>query len=105
MQDFGYERSTLASLGMTALIARLALKSRRMPVAGGTEILLGRQVRVLDWTGGAGHVLATGERWQAEGAEGLRPGQMVTVRAVRGLTLEVAADETGHASGQPDAGP
>ncbi|WP_119287529.1 NfeD family protein [Azohydromonas sediminis] len=79
----------LASLGMTLLIVRLALKSRRSRVVTGAEGMVGTEGRVLDWDGRAGHVLAAGERWAADGPEGLRPGQVVTVTAVHGLQLSV----------------
>jgi membrane-bound serine protease (ClpP class) len=79
----------LASLGMTLLIVRLALKSRRSRVVTGTDALVGAEGRVLDWDGRAGHVFAAGERWAADGPDGLQPGQPVTITAVHGLQVSV----------------
>jgi membrane-bound serine protease (ClpP class) len=79
----------IASLGLTLLIVRLALKSRRSRVVTGVEGLVGASARVLDWDGRAGHVFAAGERWAADGPEGLQPGQSVTVTAVHGLQVAV----------------
>jgi membrane-bound serine protease (ClpP class) len=79
----------IASLGMTLLIVRLALKSRRSRVVTGVEGLVGAPARVLDWDGRAGHVFAAGERWAADGPEGLQAGQSVSVAAVHGLQLSV----------------
>jgi membrane-bound serine protease (ClpP class) len=80
----------LASLGMTLLIVRLALKSRRSRVVTGAEGLVGTDARVLDWRGRAGHVLAAGERWAADGPADLQPGQAVRVTALHGLQVSVA---------------
>ncbi|MCU0967305.1 MAG: nodulation protein NfeD [Rubrivivax sp.] len=79
----------IASLGLTLLIVRLALKSRRSRVVTGVEGLVGTPARVLDWDGRAGHVFAAGERWAADGPEGLQPGQAVAVAAVHGLQVSV----------------
>ena len=83
----------LASLGLTLLIVRLAVKSRRRRVVVGAESLVGASARVLDWHAGAGHVFAAGERWAAEGATDLRPQQPVRITAVHGLRVSVQPDE------------
>ncbi len=49
----------------------------------------GLSAEIVDWSGGAGHVIAQGERWQARGAEAFTPGETVEVTTVDGLTLEV----------------
>ncbi|MBA3599249.1 MAG: nodulation protein NfeD [Methylibium sp.] len=87
----------VAGIAVCALVAslvvvRLALSSRRHPVVSGTVAMIGEPARVLDWSGGAGHVHAVGERWSATGPPGLEPGQTVRVRAVHGLCVEVIAD-------------
>jgi membrane-bound serine protease (ClpP class) len=81
----------LASLALSLLIARLALRSHRHRVVTGTQALIGSSARVLDWSGGSGHVMIAGERWQATGEADLRPGQEVGVLEVRGLCLHVSA--------------
>ncbi|MGE8617560.1 MAG: NfeD family protein, partial [Achromobacter spanius] len=46
----------VASLGMTFMIARLALRSRRAPIVSGAEALIGQRIKVLSWNGEQGHV-------------------------------------------------
>ena len=82
----------VASLGMTFLIARLALRSRRAPIVSGAEALIGQRIKVLSWNGEQGHVAASGERWRAVGPAGLAPGDTVVIAAVHGVTLHVRAD-------------
>jgi membrane-bound serine protease (ClpP class) len=83
----------LASLGLTLLIVRLALKSRRARIVTGQDALIGQTAKVLDWQGGSGHVFAAGERWQSDGPAGLLPGQSVRIAGVRGLHLDVLPHE------------
>ncbi|MBN9462141.1 MAG: nodulation protein NfeD [Burkholderiales bacterium] len=78
-----------ASLGFSLLVLRLAWRSRRRPVVAGQEAIIGQAGTVLDWAGGQGRVLVLGERWQAESAAPLAPGERVRVTARRGLVLEV----------------
>jgi membrane-bound serine protease (ClpP class) len=82
----------VTSLGMTFLIARLALRSRRAPIVSGAEALIGQRIKVLSWNGEQGHVAASGERWRAVGPAGLAPGDTVVIAAVQGVTLHVRAD-------------
>ena len=82
----------VASLGMTFLIARLALRSRRAPIVSGAEALIGQRIKVLSWNGEQGHVAAAGERWRAVGPAGLAAGDTVVITAVHGVTLHVRAD-------------
>lgn len=103
--DFGVSIPLVAgvaavSLGMTFLIARLALRSRRAPVVSGAEALIGRRIKVLSWSGGQGYVAAEGERWRAEGPAGLAAGDAVEITAVDGVTLHVRADAGPPPSGQ-----
>ena len=82
----------VTSLGMTFLIGRLALRSRRVPRVSGTETLIGQYIKVLSWEGEQGYVAAAGERWRAVGPAGLEPGDTVVITAVRGVTLHVRVD-------------
>ena len=82
----------VASLGMTFLIGRLALRSRRAPVVSGVDALIGRRVQVLSWNGAQGYVMAEGERWRAQGPAGLAAGDPVVIESAQGLTLRVRAD-------------
>jgi membrane-bound serine protease (ClpP class) len=83
-----------AGLGGSLLLAAVVSvwRSRRRPVAGGGDAMVGARGSVLAWTGGEGVVLVHGERWAATAPAPLRPGQAVRVRARRGLRLEVAPE-------------
>lgn len=82
----------VASLGMTFLIGRLALRSRRAPIVSGADALIGQRGKVLSWADGQGYVSAAGERWRALGPAGLAAGDTAVIVAVRGVTLHVQAD-------------
>lgn len=86
------------SIGMTALIARLAVTSHRRRVVSGREALLDEVGTVLDWDGLHGHVFIHGERWRATGAQAMQVGAPARVIAIAGLMLEV---EPGPASAHP----
>ena len=45
--------------------------------------------QILDWAGRSGHVLAQGERWQANAEETFTTGEMVEIAEVKNLTLTV----------------
>ena len=79
----------LFGAGMTALIARLALKSHRRKITSGREALSDMMGTVLDWEGLRGHVFVNGERWRATGPASLQVGEPVRILAVANLTLEV----------------
>lgn len=81
----------VASAGMTLLVVRLAIRSRKAGVASGREQMIGAVGTVLNWSNDAGHIHVHGERWRASGAAGLVPGQVVEVTAINGLTLDVQA--------------
>lgn len=49
----------------------------------------GLSAEILDWQGGAGHVLVRGERWQAHGDEVFTRGEIVEVTSSMGLTVLV----------------
>lgn len=77
----------VASLGMTLLIARMALSARRSRVATGREEMIGTTGAILDWAGEKGHIHVHGERWNARGAGNFSAGQQARVVAIDGLTL------------------
>lgn len=79
----------LASLAVTLLIVRMALKARRMRAVTGQQALLDAIGEVLEWQQGRGRVFAAGERWLARGPATLVPGQAVRITSVRGLLLDV----------------
>jgi membrane-bound serine protease (ClpP class) len=69
------------------LLLGFTVRAYRRPVAGGVAQLVGTEARVLDWSGGGGHVWAEGERWQASAERNLAVGDPVRVRRIEGLTL------------------
>ena len=75
--------------GLSALTARALWRIRSRPALVGGDAMPGTTAEVMDWQGGAGHVFAHGERWQAQGAETFLPGDPVEVAAIDGLTLLV----------------
>jgi membrane-bound serine protease (ClpP class) len=84
----------VAAIGLlfSFLAARLALLSRRHKIVSGREEMIGMRGIVDDWNGGAGHVLAHGERWKAIGPAYLGEGLDVRVVGLHGLTLQVERD-------------
>jgi membrane-bound serine protease (ClpP class) len=87
----------IAALAMTggflALALGFTLRAHRRKVATGREALIGSHVKVLDWSGDAGHVWAASERWNAQGPENLAAGSWVRVTGMESLKLQVVADE------------
>jgi membrane-bound serine protease (ClpP class) len=81
--------TALMSLGLMTLLLGYVVRSRHSPLRVGTSTLLGQRVEVLDWSGKAGHVLAEGERWHAQGDDPLQPGDTAEIVGVDGLTLMV----------------
>ncbi|MES0827063.1 NfeD family protein [Ruegeria sp. SCP11] len=81
----------LVSASILAVLLGYTIRTyRRAPVSGANR-MLGAKARVLDWSGGAGFVWVEGERWQARGLTDLRPGQIVYVLGINGLTLRVGS--------------
>lgn len=82
---------TTATISGVVLVLLLGftLRAYRRAPAIGKQYMIGTSVDVLEWSGMEGFVLAEGERWHAEGATGLAPGQPARIRDVRGLTLIV----------------
>jgi membrane-bound serine protease (ClpP class) len=80
------------SIGMAAVIGRLAVTAHRRKVVSGREELIGALGTVLDWDGGQGHVFVHSERWRATGVGRLQARDRVRVVAVEDLTLEVEPD-------------
>jgi membrane-bound serine protease (ClpP class) len=86
---------TLASLGMTIAIVRLAVTTRRRRVVTGLEGMIGATGTVLSWNDGVGHIFVHGERWRAVGDQA-NLSDPVRVTGVNGLTLcvgPIGADE------------
>lgn len=94
LPDFEVSKPTVVgiaaiSLGLTVVIARLAITSHRRGVVSGREEMIGASGQVLEWSGPSGYVLSHGERWKAVSVAPLAPGRRVRVVALDGLTLKV----------------
>jgi len=68
---------------------RLALKTRRRPVSGGSGGVIGSVGQMLDAAPGGGWALVHGERWRVTSEAPLLPAQQVQVIAREGLVLQV----------------
>lgn len=75
-----------------SLVLGMALKAYRRPIAVGAEDVPGHAARVLDWSGGAGHVEFQGEHWRATGPDMLPRDAQVKIIDRDGLTLVVASE-------------
>ncbi len=79
----------VASISLLSLTLGYVWRTRHQPVRTGAPAMLGQAAEVLDWSGQEGHVLASGERWQAQASQALMPGEHVTITGIEGLMLEV----------------
>ncbi|RVC74276.1 MAG: nodulation protein NfeD [Mesorhizobium sp.] len=77
------------TLGLALLTGTYVWAARKNPPRVGGEVMRGLPVKVLDWQGGEGHVLAQGERWRARADEPVAPGDSVEVTDVSDLVLTV----------------
>jgi membrane-bound serine protease (ClpP class) len=75
--------------GFSFVTGRYLWGARKAPARTGVQAMHGLPAEILDWSGRAGHVLAQGERWRAEGEEAFATGERVEIADVRDLTLTV----------------
>ncbi|WP_371744703.1 nodulation protein NfeD [Nordella sp. HKS 07] len=109
VQAPGYRLSWIAVLIGTALISTLLLlsgrflwRARSTPVRIGRRAMLGLPAEVLDWSGGAGHVLAEGERWNARSGDNFVAGERAEIAGIDGLVLTLRRKrELGPSLGEP----
>jgi membrane-bound serine protease (ClpP class) len=74
---------------ITVFLVRIAVRARRNKVMTGPDALVGNLGIAQEALAPRGQILVHGELWLAESPEVIQPGEMVKVRAVRGLTLLV----------------
>jgi membrane-bound serine protease (ClpP class) len=77
--------------GITALLMTIALRARRNKIVTGEQGLVGETGVVQTALSPQGKVFVHGELWDAVGSASLPAGQLVVVRGVDGLTLQVDA--------------
>ncbi|HTR03578.1 MAG TPA: nodulation protein NfeD [Thermoanaerobaculia bacterium] len=90
--DLGVVLPSLAgTLGIVGLLAWKTARLRRLPARTGLHAMVGESGRVADGFGatGSGRVHVLGEYWDAQGPEGLAPGDTVRVVRATGRVLEV----------------
>ena len=88
-----------ASAAIVMLGGGLALRGYRRPIVSGREILLGSPGEVLEVAEGEAWAQVQGERWRVASSEPLATGQKIKVVGLRGLTLEVRADNKPESQG------
>jgi membrane-bound serine protease (ClpP class) len=74
---------------ITAFLMTIALKARRNKVVTGAQGLVGETGVAQTALSPQGKVFVHGELWDAVASSALPPGQMVVVRKIDGLTLQV----------------
>lgn len=83
---------------LIAIGGGMVLRSRKRPVRSGREEMIGAGGEVLEVTGTETWARVHGERWQVRSDTPLATGQRIRVRALHGLTLEVAPDDDASAN-------
>jgi membrane-bound serine protease (ClpP class) len=81
-----------SSAAIVGLSTRMALRARRRPVVSGPEEMIGARGRVLAVAENGAWAEIHGERWQVMSPDRLTPGLRVRVVKLRGLRLEVRAE-------------
>ncbi len=81
--------------GLILFVGRGLVAVRRRPARVGAQAMLGLSAEILDWHGGAGHILVRGERWQAQSEEAFTKGEIAEVTTAKGLTLLVRRPRPG----------
>ncbi len=83
-----------SSAAVVLLGGGMALRARRRPVVSGQEEMIGALGEVLAVTEDGVWARVHGELWKVHSPAALAPGQRVRVVALRGLTLEVRAEDS-----------
>jgi membrane-bound serine protease (ClpP class) len=78
-----------ATAALILFTGRFVWTARKSPARVGAQAMRGLPAEVLDWTERSGHVLAQGERWQAQSDDIFNAGDKVEIAEVRDLTLTV----------------
>lgn len=109
VQSPGYQLSwtliAVAALLIAALLllsGRFLWRTRRDIPRIGRQAMRGVPVEILDWSGGSGHVLAEGERWNARSNDAFAAGERAEIADVDGLILTLRRiSKTGSGPGEP----
>jgi membrane-bound serine protease (ClpP class) len=87
--------------GFLIFIIGYVWRTHRRPVSTGQAALIGREARVLQWSGDSGYVDVFGERWKARSGGSAAPGERVKVIDIKGLTLIIERSQPSK-KGVPD---
>lgn len=109
VQSPGYRLSWFVIGTGIALISGLLLlsghylwRTRRSPERVGRRAMLGLPAEVMDWSGGSGHVLAEGERWNARSSDKFAAGERAEIIGIDGLILTLRRKrDQGPGLGEP----
>ena len=87
---------SIALLGGSAVMAIVwfAMRARNRPIVSGREDMIGAEAVALGDFSGTGMVRVHGELWNAHAGAPVNQGQILRVKAMHGLTLEVEPDES-----------
>jgi membrane-bound serine protease (ClpP class) len=86
---------SIATGGVIVMAIGAAMRARNQRVVTGAEGMVGGEATALEDFETTGRVFAFGEAWRAHSARPVSKGDLLEVRAVDGLTLEVAGQEPG----------
>lgn len=91
---FGVSRPLVAALAFVSLalvlgLSVMAARVRRRAVTGGLPAMIGLVGEVVEAHGNSGWARVQGEHWRVQGARALHAGELVCVKGVSGLVLEV----------------
>lgn len=81
--------AAIASAALILLALAVLLRSRKRPVATGSEALIGAEGEAVSWDGNEGRVRVAGEIWRARSAMPLAAGKRVKIISRDGLALRV----------------
>jgi membrane-bound serine protease (ClpP class) len=75
--------------GLLIFVLAYVWKAHRRPVITGSQGLIGKEGKVVSWSGGSGYVQIGGERWKARSDENLAPNDRINVKERSGLEVVV----------------
>jgi membrane-bound serine protease (ClpP class) len=81
--------TAITSGGLLIFLLAYVWKTHRRPVITGNQGLIGKEGRVVTWSGGSGYVQLGGERWKAHSEENLKPDDCIQVKERIGLEVRV----------------
>ncbi len=92
---------TAATAAFLVLVGGTMMKARRRPVVSGREELIGSTGEVIADFHGEGWAHLHGETWRVRSPEPMKTRQRVRVKAMDGLTLDVAPERHSREGGNP----